>query len=110
MQARVRMRQETVNKRFKHFGILKQVYHHDIANHGEVFRACAVLTQLAILNGEPLFIVGYRDPPYDNPYEVEDTEPEWDGVNETAEVIAAIERNGGSSSGSRGAGSKRRAS
>ena len=91
MQARVCMRQETVNKRFKHFGILKQVFRHYIPDHGDVFRA--VLTQISILNGEPLFSTGYRDPPYNNPFEVEDTDPEWDGINVTEEVQAAITRN-----------------
>ena len=63
MQARARMRQETVNKRFKHFGILKQVFRHFIPHHGDVFRACAVLTQLSILNGEPLFSTGWLQTP-----------------------------------------------
>ena len=36
MQARVLSRQETVNKRFKDWGILRQVYRHDIPSHGEV--------------------------------------------------------------------------
>jgi hypothetical protein len=64
MQQRVRNRQETVNKRFKQWGLLKQVYRHEIGRHGEAFRAIAVLTQLAINNGEQLFACGYRDPPY----------------------------------------------
>ena len=55
MQQRVRNRQETVNKRFKQFGILKQRYRHSIPCHGDVFRACAVLTQLAINEGDNLF-------------------------------------------------------
>jgi hypothetical protein len=29
--------------------------------HGDVFRACAVLTQLTVENGEPLFEVEYED-------------------------------------------------
>ena len=37
MQARVQSRQETVNKRFKDWGILKQVYRHDIPSHGNIF-------------------------------------------------------------------------
>ena len=45
MQQRVRNRQEAVNKRFKQWAI-------------------AVMTQLAINNGEQLFACGYRDPPY----------------------------------------------
>ena len=61
MQARVRSRHETINGRFKTWGILSQVYRHDIRRHGEVFRAVAVITQLAIENGSPLFQVDYED-------------------------------------------------
>ena len=61
MQARVRTRQETVNKRFKQWGILKQVYRHDIKTHSVVFRAIAVITQISLHNGEPLFDVDYND-------------------------------------------------
>ena len=64
MQARVRSRQETVNKRFKDWGILRQVYRHDIPSHGVVFRAVAVVTQLSISNGKYLFQCGYHDPSY----------------------------------------------
>jgi len=61
MQARVRSRHETFNGRLKFWGILGQVYRHDIRVHGSVFYACAVITQLAIMNGEPLFEVEYGD-------------------------------------------------
>ena len=54
---RIRTRHETVNARFKSFGILKQTYRHNLINHGNIFRAVAVLTQLAIENGEPLFVL-----------------------------------------------------
>ena len=64
MQTRVRNRHETVNKQFKQFGILKQIYRHDISDHGDVFRAIAIIIELAIENGEPLFKCGYCDPPY----------------------------------------------
>ena len=64
MQQRVRNRQETVNKRLKNWGALKQAYRHKFSNHGEIFRAIIVVTQLAIKGGEPLFTCGYRDPPY----------------------------------------------
>ena len=64
MQQRVRNRQETVNKRFKNWGILKQVYRHNITKHGDVFRAIVVITQLSITNGEQLFACGYSDPPF----------------------------------------------
>ena len=43
MQNLVRSRQETINMRVKQWEILKQVYRHDIAQHGYVFRAIAVI-------------------------------------------------------------------
>lgn len=61
MQARVRSRHETFNARLKFWGILGQTYRHDIMQHGSVFYACAVISQLAIENGEPLFEVEYGD-------------------------------------------------
>ena len=61
MQARVRSRHETLNGRLKNWGILQQVFRHDIALHGRVLRACAVITQLMLENGEPLFAVEYTD-------------------------------------------------
>jgi len=61
MQRRVRARHETLNGRLKNWGILSQVYRHDVTKHGMVFRACAVVTQLTIKNGEPLFEVEYYD-------------------------------------------------
>jgi hypothetical protein len=32
-----------------------------VRRHGSIFYACTVITQLAIVNGEPLFEVEYRD-------------------------------------------------
>jgi hypothetical protein len=61
MQAPVRSWHETLNGRLKNWGILAQVYRHDIVAHGTVFHACAVVTQLSIGNGEPLFEVEYKD-------------------------------------------------
>ena len=68
MQQRIRNRQETVNRRFKNWGILKQVYRQvdRISDHGDVFRAICVLTQISINEGEKLFACGYHDPPYNN--------------------------------------------
>lgn len=66
--AYVRRRHETINKRFKQWGILKQVYRGDIRKHGTAFRVCAIVTQLAIKSGEPLFQVDYADPDFDNLY------------------------------------------
>ena len=61
MQSRVRSRHETVNKRFEQWGCLKQVFCHEIFKHAHVFRAVAVITQLLIQLGEPLFEVDYND-------------------------------------------------
>ena len=61
MQARVRYRHETFNGRLKNWGILGQVYRHDITVHGTDFYACVVITQLAIDSGERLFEVEYKD-------------------------------------------------
>ena len=61
MQGRVRACHETLNGRLKTWGILSQVFRHNILRHGEVLRACAVLTQLAIDDGEKLFEVEYGD-------------------------------------------------
>ena len=61
MQASVRSRHETFNARLKFWGILGQTYRHDIMQNGSVFYACAVISQLAIENGEPLFEVEYGD-------------------------------------------------
>ncbi len=61
MQGRVRVRHETLNGRLKNWGILSQVFCHDIWRHGDVFRACAVITQLTIEHGELLFVVEYGD-------------------------------------------------
>ena len=61
MQGRVRSREETINIRSKDWGILKQVYRHDLPSHAEVFRAIAVITQIAIDSGEKCFSCIYRD-------------------------------------------------
>jgi len=52
---RLRSRHETINKRLKDFEILKQRYRHERYDHAFVFRAVAILVQLAKQNGEPLF-------------------------------------------------------
>ena len=61
MQAIVCMRQETINMCLKQWEILKQVYCHDISQHGYLLQAVAVVFQIAIENGEPLFQVDYWD-------------------------------------------------
>ena len=58
----LRARQETVNKRMKQFGALSGIFRHTIDKHGDVFDAVALVTQVAIENGEPLFeVTGYDD-------------------------------------------------
>ena len=61
MQGRLRSRQETVNRRFKDWGALKQVFRHHASNHADILHAIVVLTQIAIDSGEPLFSCEYRD-------------------------------------------------
>jgi len=61
MQGRVRGHHETLNGRLKNWGILSQVFRHHITIHGDVFRACSVVTQLTVENSEPLFEVEYAD-------------------------------------------------
>ena len=56
-----RRRQETVNRRFKQWKILSDVFRHDLGMHGRVFSAIATITQLVIQHGEPLFQVDYND-------------------------------------------------
>ena len=60
MQGRVRARHETLNGWLKNWGILSQVFRLHIMMHGDVFRACTVVTQLTVENGEPLFEVNMR--------------------------------------------------
>jgi hypothetical protein len=61
MQSAARSHHETFNSRLKNWGILERTYRHDIKLHGTVFSACAVITQLCVANGEPLFEVEYGD-------------------------------------------------
>jgi hypothetical protein len=52
-------RHETVNRRLKQWGCLKQVWRHDRRLHKTGFAAVAVITQLAFENGEPPFQCRY---------------------------------------------------
>ena len=67
IQERVRSRQETIKKNLKNWNVLNTIYRNDAGDHGYVFRACAVIKQIAINNGESLFQTGYKDPPFDAP-------------------------------------------
>ena len=58
----VQARHETVNRRFKQFDCLHHRVHHDKEKHALYFDAVAVavLTQLSIQSGEPLYDVEYK--------------------------------------------------
>ena len=79
MQAFVRRRQETVNLRFKQFAVMRHVFRHDICDHGEYFRAVAIVTQLSICNDKPLFSVEYQDPYLNDFYYPEPEESDHEG-------------------------------
>ena len=66
MQHCVQNCQETVNNSFKNWGILRQLYRHNITHHGDVFPSIATVTHLSINQGDKLFACGYKDPPYKN--------------------------------------------
>jgi hypothetical protein len=55
-------------------------YRGDISRHGRIFRTVAIVTQLCIENGEPLFNVEYEDPDFDNYYFDESDEGDEDDV------------------------------
>ncbi len=61
MQGRVRAHHKMLNRWLKNWGILSQVYWHDIMQHGNVFWACAVVTQLTMKILETFFEVEYED-------------------------------------------------
>ena len=58
-EQRVRGRHGTVNRRFKQFGIMHRVFRHSVLKHQSAFGAVAVVTEVSIENGEPLFGVDY---------------------------------------------------
>lgn len=61
LKSRVRGRHETVNRRFKQWGVLCQRYRHDLKKHGYIFKAIATITQLEINGGNKLYQVdGYK--------------------------------------------------
>ena len=54
-QKRVQGHRETINARLKAYTILHSLYRHDTTQHEYVFQAVAVLVQLSIKNGDPLY-------------------------------------------------------
>lgn len=61
MKKDVASRHETVNQRLKLYTCLVDRFRHGVEKHAACFRAVAVMTQIAIENGEPLFDVNYND-------------------------------------------------
>eukprot|EP00804_Cyclotella_cryptica_P009884 CCRYP_014185-RA/>CCRYP_014185-RA protein AED:0.05 eAED:0.05 QI:0/0/0/1/1/1/2/0/295 len=61
MKQTARSRHESANSRLKIFQILKKEFRHKLMKHSSVFRAVAVITQLNIEDGYPLFSVEYID-------------------------------------------------
>ena len=61
MQGRMRACHEKINGRLKTRRILSQVFRHRITKHDDVFPVCAVVTQLTVEYGEPLFEIEYDD-------------------------------------------------
>ena len=61
MYAMARAHHEMVNRRFKKFGCLSNTYRHPFHRHGAMFHATGNITQLAIMDNEPLFQVGYNE-------------------------------------------------
>ncbi len=61
MQNRVRSRHKSLNRRLKNWAILTSLYRHDLMEHGHIFWAIAVITQISINVGEKLFKVDYSD-------------------------------------------------
>ena len=65
VRGRVRRWHEGLNKLIKQFKVVGKgtIFRHDLSFHGDCFTACAVLTQLQIQNGHPLYDSGdYYDP------------------------------------------------
>ncbi len=61
MQGRVRACHKMLDGQLKNWGILSQVFCHNISRHVNVFQACAVVMQLTIENGELVFEVECED-------------------------------------------------
>ena len=56
----VRARHETINRRFKEWRVLKEVFRHALEKHGVVFMSVANIVQLS-LEHQPTWQVEYND-------------------------------------------------
>ena len=54
---KLRSRHETINRRFKEWGILHQTFRNEDNMHGPIFRCIAVLVQMDIMSGNLVFNV-----------------------------------------------------
>jgi hypothetical protein len=61
MMGGIAARHETANNRLKMFKCLRQRFRHGVVAHAACFRVAAILIQLQIEYGEPLFNVEYSD-------------------------------------------------
>jgi hypothetical protein len=59
MKKNARARHETVNRRFKQFNCLKS-FRHGKELHAYCFNSVAVLTEIGIEYGEPLYSIDYK--------------------------------------------------
>lgn len=59
----LRARHETINRRFKTYGALHDIWRHDVHKHHIVFKSCGVLSQIIHENGREAFqVTGYSHP------------------------------------------------
>ena len=61
MMQMVWAQKETINKRFKQWSILNQCFCQNLNKHHDVFAALAMISQIAVKNGENSFDVKYSD-------------------------------------------------
>ncbi len=61
MAGKARSRHEIMNRRFKVFNVLTKRFRHPLNKHSTCFRAAAVLAQLNVQHGMPIFHVEYCD-------------------------------------------------
>jgi hypothetical protein len=59
MKDHARGRHETVNRRYKQFNCLSQVFRHEVEKHVFCFEAVSVIVEMGIENGEPLYKINY---------------------------------------------------
>jgi hypothetical protein len=58
-QKKIMARHETINRRLKQFSILTVPFRHELNKHPTCFHAVANITQMMIMNGEPLYEIKF---------------------------------------------------